>query len=64
MQHMLSLIHLGPRDFLVVAQSTAYTLKEMRESLPAYAVKIDEASIEAPGKIGTGERYHVPLRLA
>lgn len=55
-------VYLGPPDFLFIDQRTAYTSKEMRESLEAHGVQLDEASFETPCAIGALERYHAPFR--
>lgn len=55
---------LRAHDYLVVVQETAYTFKEMKVSLAAHTLQLDEASFETPGAIGTVERCHAPLRLA
>lgn len=60
---MWSLVNLGPPDFPVVDQSAAHTSLEMRESLEAYRVRLDEPLIETSAEIGTVERYHAPLTL-
>lgn len=62
-QHTQSLVVLGPPDFLVVDQGTAYTSKGMKDSLEIQGVQLVEELIETPSAIGTVERYHDPLKL-
>lgn len=62
-QHMWSLIYLGPPDYFVIDQGTAYKSKGMEEYLEALGACLDEAPIETPGETVTMERYHAPLRL-
>lgn len=63
-QRMWSLVHLGPPNYLVVDQRSAYTSKEMRPCTEEMGVRLHEAPIEPPGSIGMLTQYHAPLRLA
>lgn len=57
---MWSFVYLGPPNFLVVEQRSAYTSKEMSETVEAFGVSLEEAPIDAPGEIGVVKRYHGP----
>lgn len=61
---MWSFVFLGPPDYLVMDQRAVYTRKEMRASVKAHGIKLDEDAIETHGTIGMVERYRTPLRLA
>lgn len=61
---MRSLVYFGQPDYFLVDQASAYRCKGMRKLVAAIKVHMVEARIEFPGKIGTVERYHAPLRLA
>lgn len=45
-------------------QGTAYTSREVKESLEAHRIRLDEVTIKTPGTTGTVERYNAPMRLA
>lgn len=53
---------MGPPDFLAVDQGKAYVSVEMKSTVNACGVRLEEAPIENPGSIGVVERYHAPLR--
>lgn len=63
-KHIWNLSNIGPPDFLVFDQGTAYTSNEMRESLLAHGAQLDKAFFKKPVAIGAVERYHALLRLA
>lgn len=57
-------IYIVPPDLLSVDQRFSYISKEMRETLSASEVTLEETPIETPWSIKSLERYHAPLRRA
>lgn len=63
-QNMWTLVYAVPPDHLTVYQGSSYVSHEMRSNLEADGVVLHEAAIRNPGKRGTVEWYHEPLRVA
>lgn len=51
-------------DFVFIEQQMAFISKEIKSSLEAYGLRLDETMIETPVVIEKTERYHAPLKLA
>lgn len=61
---MRNLLYLGPSDLPIIDQGSAYKSKEMKKTVEAFGVSLEEARIETPGAIRVVESYHAPLRMA
>lgn len=53
---------MGPPDVFEVDKGSGYVSREMKAALEASAVRVEDAPIENPGRMGTVELYHAPLR--
>lgn len=62
-RNMWSLVRLGLTYYIIIDQGSAFTPKEMKDSLEAFLVRLDEATIETPGTIGIVGIYHAPWRV-
>lgn len=54
---------MSTHDYLVVNQGSAYTSKEMKESVQTFRVHLPEVTIESAGAIGVDGRYYAPSQL-
>lgn len=63
-QQMWFHFRLGPPIYLVQDQGLVYTSKEMKESVEAFGVHLDEAPIESPAVIRNAEECHDSIQLA
>lgn len=53
-----------PSEYLVMDQGTAYTSKEMIDSLEAFGLRLGEAPIKTPVAVEAGEQHQAPLEMA